>query len=78
MDGADGNDVSRFQPSSTMNNVSEAEAQRRLIQQYLDENQLLIAAIMENQNQGLLENCAKYQAKLQNNLLYLASLADFL
>jgi len=47
-----------------------------LIQKYLDENQQLILAILENQNVGKLVECAKYQAKLQENLMYLAAIAD--
>jgi hypothetical protein len=48
------------------------------IQQYLDENQWLIQAIVENQNLGRLEECTKYQARLQQNLLFLSSLVDFM
>lgn len=47
-----------------------------LIQKYLDENQQLILAILENQNVGKLHDCAQYQAKLQQNLMYLAAIAD--
>ena len=47
-----------------------------LIQKYLDENQQLILAILENQNVGKLVECAKYQTKLQENLMYLAAIAD--
>ena len=47
-----------------------------LIQKYLDENQQLILAILENQNVGKLAECAKYQTKLQENLMYLAAIAD--
>ncbi|XP_062197694.1 GRF1-interacting factor 2-like [Phragmites australis] len=46
------------------------------IQKYLDENKQLILAILENQNLGKLAECAQYQAQLQNNLLYLAAIAD--
>ena len=47
-----------------------------LIQKYLDENQNLILAILENQNVGRLAECARYQNRLQQNLMYLASIAD--
>ncbi|KAH7543772.1 hypothetical protein JRO89_XS15G0014500 [Xanthoceras sorbifolium] len=62
------------------------------IQKYLEENKQLILAIMENQNQGraaesamiiallawnqLLVADTTYQTQLQNNLLYLAKIAD--
>ncbi|KAH9322429.1 hypothetical protein KI387_017068, partial [Taxus chinensis] len=46
------------------------------IQKYLDENKQLILAIMDNQNLGKLNECAQYQAKLQQNLMYLAAIAD--
>mmetsp|Transcript_1811 Transcript_1811/g.11056 ORF Transcript_1811/g.11056 Transcript_1811/m.11056 type:complete len:125 (+) Transcript_1811:412-786(+) len=46
------------------------------IQKYLDENQALIIAIVENQNLGKLNECAQYQARLQQNLMYLAAIAD--
>ena len=44
--------------------------------QYLDENQALILAVLENQNLNNLEQCAAYQARLQQNLMYLAAIAD--
>jgi hypothetical protein len=44
--------------------------------QYLDENQALILAILENQNLNNLEQCAAYQGRLQQNLMYLAAIAD--
>jgi hypothetical protein len=47
-----------------------------VIQQYLDENQLLIQAIVDNHNTGRYEDCVKYQEKLHQNLLFLSSLAD--
>nr|PNR42042.1 hypothetical protein PHYPA_016871 [Physcomitrium patens] len=57
-----------------------------LIQKYLDENKQLILAILDNQNLGKLNECAmyasnfqsyfSYQAKLQQNLMYLAAIAD--
>ena len=43
---------------------------------YLDENQNLILAILENQNVGRLAECARYQNRLQQNLMYLASIVD--
>ncbi|KQK13366.1 GRF1-interacting factor 1 [Brachypodium distachyon] len=47
-----------------------------IIQQYLDENKQLILAILDNQNNGKVEECARNQAKLQQNLMYLAAIAD--
>ncbi|XP_062214683.1 GRF-interacting factor 1 [Phragmites australis] len=47
-----------------------------LIQQYLDENKQLILAILDNQNNGKVEECERNQAKLQHNLMYLAAIAD--
>ncbi|KAM0893715.1 hypothetical protein ACQ4PT_024933 [Festuca glaucescens] len=47
-----------------------------LIQQYLDENKQLILAILDNQNNGKVDECARNQAKLQQNLMYLAAIAD--
>ncbi|KAK9281279.1 hypothetical protein L1049_004176 [Liquidambar formosana] len=46
------------------------------IQQYLDENNALILKILKNQNSGELSECAENQAKLQQNLMYLAAIAD--
>ncbi|EEE59872.1 hypothetical protein OsJ_12467 [Oryza sativa Japonica Group] len=43
---------------------------------YLDENKQLILAILDNQNNGKVEECARNQAKLQHNLMYLAAIAD--
>lgn len=47
-----------------------------VIQQYLEENQILIQAVVENQNAGNLDLCAKYQKKLVDNLIFLASVTD--
>jgi len=47
-----------------------------VVQRYLDENQQLIMAILENQNIGKIQECSLYQARLQQNLMMLASLAD--
>ncbi|XP_068635308.1 GRF1-interacting factor 1-like isoform X2 [Aristolochia californica] len=47
-----------------------------IIQQYLDENKQLILTILENQNTGKLSECAQNQARLQQNLMYLAAIAD--
>ncbi|GAA0162494.1 hypothetical protein LIER_18575 [Lithospermum erythrorhizon] len=41
----------------------------------LEENKNLILAILENQNQGKLTECAQYQV-IQKNLTYLAAVAD--
>ncbi|XP_058104950.1 GRF1-interacting factor 2-like isoform X2 [Magnolia sinica] len=46
------------------------------IQKYLDENKKLILAILDNQNLGKLAECAHFQVKLQQNLMYLAAIAD--
>ncbi|CAK7324261.1 unnamed protein product [Dovyalis caffra] len=46
------------------------------IQKYLEENKQLIMAILENQNKGNFSECASYQAQLQQNLMYLARIAD--
>jgi hypothetical protein len=46
------------------------------IQKYLDENEQLIFAIIENQKLGRIKECQQYQTKLQHNLIYLANLAD--
>lgn len=46
------------------------------IQQYLDENKSLILKIVESQNSGKLSECAENQARLQQNLMYLAAIAD--
>ena len=57
-------------------NPAEKVITTELIQKYLDENQTLILAILENQNVGKLEACNQYQARLQQNLMYLAAIAD--
>ncbi|GAU35187.1 hypothetical protein TSUD_319970 [Trifolium subterraneum] len=46
------------------------------IQKCLEENKELILAILEGQNQGKYGEIAPYQAKLQQNLTFLAKLAD--
>mmetsp|Transcript_54666 Transcript_54666/g.125895 ORF Transcript_54666/g.125895 Transcript_54666/m.125895 type:complete len:104 (-) Transcript_54666:262-573(-) len=46
------------------------------IEQYLEENNLLIEAILQNQNLGRLHECVPYQLQLQQNLIYLATFAD--
>ncbi|KAL6005713.1 GRF1-interacting factor [Asimina triloba] len=46
------------------------------IQKCLDENKKLILAILDNQNLGKLPECAHFQARLQQNLMYLAAIAD--
>ncbi|TKY61218.1 GRF1-interacting factor 3 [Spatholobus suberectus] len=47
------------------------------VQLYLDENKKLILAIMKNKNLRKLDECAKYQELLQQNLMYLAAIADW-
>ncbi|KAJ0103051.1 hypothetical protein Patl1_05565 [Pistacia atlantica] len=44
--------------------------------QHLEENKQLIMAILENQNLGKSAECASYQNQLQQNLMYLAKIAD--
>ncbi|KAE8710578.1 GRF1-interacting factor 1 [Hibiscus syriacus] len=46
------------------------------IQEYLDENKSLILKIVESQNSGRLSECAENQSRLQQNLMYLAAIAD--
>ncbi|KAK2444552.1 GRF1-interacting factor [Trifolium repens] len=46
------------------------------IQKCLEENKELIMVILEGQNQGKYGEIAPYQAKLQQNLTFLAKLAD--
>merc|ERR1712083_217880 len=46
------------------------------VEQYLEENNLLIEAILQNQNTGRLHECVQYQLQLQQNLIYLATFAD--
>jgi len=57
-------------------NHNHKDISTELIQKYLDENQNLILAILENQNVGRLAECARYQNRLQQNLMYLAAIAD--
>lgn len=59
-----------------MANYAGTSITTELIQKYLDENKQLILAILDNQNLGKLNECATYQAKLQQNLMYLAAIAD--
>ncbi|KAL1544428.1 SSXT protein (N-terminal region) [Salvia divinorum] len=63
----------------TMNQASPAAinvVSTEQIQKYLDESKNLIVAILENQNMGKIAECARYQAILQKNLMYLAAIAD--
>lgn len=55
---------------------SVASATTELVQKYLDENNQLILAILDNQNHGKLNECAAFQQKLQSNLMFLAAVAD--
>ncbi|PON81200.1 SS18 family [Trema orientale] len=48
------------------------------IQKCLEENKQLILTIMENQNLGRFNECAPHRAQLQQNLMFLSSLADAL
>jgi SHAQKYF class myb-like DNA-binding protein len=64
-------------PASAQSNPQQQQQlTTELIQKYLDENQQLILAILENQNIGRLEECIQYSARLQQNLKYLATIAD--
>ncbi|KAK9805445.1 hypothetical protein WJX73_008009 [Symbiochloris irregularis] len=47
-----------------------------VIQQYLEDNDKLIQAILENLNAGRLQDGALYQTRLQQNLMWLAAIAD--
>lgn len=47
-----------------------------LVQKVLDENRSLIFAVLENQNLQRLAECSRYQARLQQNLIFLATVAD--
>ncbi|RDX73834.1 GRF1-interacting factor 3, partial [Mucuna pruriens] len=44
---------------------------------YLDENKKLILEIMENKHLQKLAECAERQERLQQNLMYLATIADW-
>lgn len=46
------------------------------VEQYLEENDLLIQAIKQNQNLGRLHECVQYQLQLQQNLVHLVIHAD--
>jgi hypothetical protein len=48
----------------------------QLLQAYLDENELVLEAIAANVNDHNVGDALAYQRKLQENLLYLASLVD--
>ncbi|KAE9604054.1 putative transcription factor SSXT family [Lupinus albus] len=60
-----------FNNDPSLNNIS-----TEMIQKYLEENKELILAALEGQNMGKFAEAAQYQAKLQQNLSYLAKLAD--
>jgi len=64
------------QSPQVLNGTPTANITTEQIQKYLDENKELILAIMENQNQGKFAECAPYHAQLQQNLTYLAQIAD--
>ncbi|CAI0544720.1 unnamed protein product, partial [Linum tenue] len=46
------------------------------IQKYLDDNKKLIMAILEHQSAGKFAECSSLQNQLQQNLMYLAKIAD--
>ncbi|TVU45225.1 hypothetical protein EJB05_04701 [Eragrostis curvula] len=58
------------------NNRAQAAGPGLVLTYYLDENKQLILAILDNQNNGKVEECERNQAKLQHNLMYLAAIAD--
>lgn len=64
------------EPNTPLYDAMEAEVQRFNVLKLLSENDLLLTAIRENQAIGRYDFCEKYQAQLQSNLLYLASIAD--
>eukprot|EP00466_Bigelowiella_natans_P001536 jgi/Bigna1/139949/aug1.53_g14657 len=47
-----------------------------LVEKYLHENDILLRAIYEHQSQGKTNEASSYQMKLQQNLIYLATIAD--
>jgi len=47
-----------------------------LLQTYLDENQLLLEAASDNMNSKKLDHSVAFLMRLQQNLLYLAAMAD--
>ncbi|CAL0305397.1 unnamed protein product [Lupinus luteus] len=66
-----------FNNDPPLNNISTEMIQKFLsLGQYLEENKELILAALEGQNLGKFAEVAQYQAKLQQNLSYLAKLAD--
>lgn len=56
--------------------LGEAALNTELVEQYLTENNWLLLAIAQHQQLGRLEQCLAYQRRLQENLLYLAAVAD--
>ena len=71
-------------PSPTSTSPSSASPQSHRVtpytseqvQHFLDDNQTLLTAVIENANAGKLGSAATYLQRLQSNLLILASLAD--
>eukprot|EP00467_Chlorarachnion_reptans_P014649 CAMPEP_0114494960 /NCGR_PEP_ID=MMETSP0109-20121206/4942_1 /TAXON_ID=29199 /ORGANISM="Chlorarachnion reptans, Strain CCCM449" /LENGTH=68 /DNA_ID=CAMNT_0001672055 /DNA_START=55 /DNA_END=261 /DNA_ORIENTATION=- len=47
-----------------------------LVEKYVAENSILIDAIKQQLNSGKMKEAAQYQMKLQQNLIYLATIAD--
>jgi len=58
------------------NRRAQAAPSAAQVQSYLDENQLILKAIQENLTRGNLRAVTLYQQKLQENLVFLATLAD--
>ncbi|KAL6746425.1 hypothetical protein V8C86DRAFT_2943784 [Haematococcus lacustris] len=61
---------------AAMDSKNEAPFTTETIQKMLEDNYLYIKAIVDQQNLGRVEEMAKYQSILQDNLMKLASLAD--
>uniref|UniRef100_A0A7S4C125 SS18 N-terminal domain-containing protein n=1 Tax=Chrysotila carterae TaxID=13221 RepID=A0A7S4C125_CHRCT len=70
-------------PADSAQNTRQTQSRHKIgpptrheIDEYLHENNLLIEAILQNQNLGRLHECVQYQLQLQQNLIYLATHAD--
>lgn len=51
-------------------------ADSRVCAQHLQENSILIEAVLQNMNAGRIDDAIQYQLQLQQNLLYLGTIAD--
>ena len=52
------------------------EVSQNTVDNILNENKALIASILENQNVGRLEECTHQIDRVQQNLMFLASIVD--